>query len=153
MKAKRVLIVFLMILIVVIFLACGETSDFLTRNGSNRNSNSGSNSNEALTDNGEPENGSEQTSDNNADEEGNAEESGFGGAEGDVPLIIKIINSRIILDGDDISLNELEDLLLLYIDSEYVWELHDTHQAVKSVYDDIVELFNKYNVIYREKQD
>jgi len=82
---------------------------------------------------------------------GDSEESGFGGAEGNVPLKIEIVEHRILFNGEDISLAELETLLLSYIEHEYIWELHDTHQAVKTVYDDVVELFNKHDIAFREK--
>jgi len=82
---------------------------------------------------------------------GDSEESGFGGAEGNVPLKIEIVEHRILFNGEDMSLAELESLLLSYIEHDYVWELHDSHQSVKTVYDDVVGLFNKHNITFREK--
>ena len=112
---------------------------------------------DAEADDGDAITGAEESNDPEApdgtapDTPGDAEDSGFGGSDGDRPLVIEIIDNRILFDGKDISIVELESLILLYIEHDYIWELHDTHQAVKTVYDDVVELFNKHDIAFREK--
>ena len=162
---KKILVVALLVVVLLVSLmACdaiggfsgiscagcvdelGDIFDFDTRDARDADEIEAINSTEESND---PE-----TSDSDTpDIPGDAEDSGFGGADGDLPLVIEIIENRILHKGADISLEELESLLLLHIDNDYTWELHDAHQAVKAVYDDVVDLFNKHGVTFREKLD
>jgi hypothetical protein len=152
---------FLVIMIIAVFsisilgcVGCGDTGSFLNRNDGNDGNGTNADGREVSDeDDVDSLNGAEEQDSSSNDESGDAEESGFGGADGNEPLIVGIIENRILLDGSEISLDELEEFILLNIDSDFVWELHDVHQAVKTVYDDVIELFTKHGIIYREKQD
>jgi len=147
MKVKLFIILFLLVSLCVSSIACGGIDfGYLRENANNNNQ-----PNEGSINNGE--NNSETPDTTTNDEIGNAEDSGFGGSDGDELLIIEIIENRIIFNNEDITLTELESIILEYIDSNYVWEIHDTHKASKAVYDDVIDLFNENGVAFRELQD
>jgi len=68
----------------------------------------------------------------------------------DALIIIEISEDKIFFDGNEISLTELEGVIHQFSNPEYKWELHDVHHAVKTVYDDVVELLNEYSIAFRE---
>ena len=81
---------------------------------------------------------------------GEAEEYDNGiGEGGAIALVIEIYESRILFDGEEITLEELEELLQQYAD--YVWELVDVHQASVAVYNSVVELLNENGIAFREE--
>jgi hypothetical protein len=85
----------------------------------------------------------ESVSDETAGQGAGSDTDGNGAAP---PLLIEIEEDRIIYDGKEVSLSELEDILREYENTEYVWELRDTRQAVKRVYDEAAQLLDKYNI-------
>jgi len=152
MKKRLVIVIIIAVAFIVFLSACDSCNSIDLFGGSNSSADPQTDSIEAMADNdAESPNDPETPGTDESDIEGTSEMSGFGGSEGDVPLIIEIIEDRIIFDGDDISIVELEALLISYVEHEYVWEIHDVHQAVKAVYDNVVALFNKHNIAYREK--
>jgi len=70
---------------------------------------------------------------------------------GDVPLRIEVYNDRIIFDGNDISLEDLETILQTHGNDTDVWELVDAHQASATVYSAVVGVFQRHNVMFAER--
>jgi len=69
----------------------------------------------------------------------------------DVPLRIEVYNDRIIFDGNDISLEDLETILLTHGNDTDVWELIDAHQAAATVYTAVIEVFQRLSVMFTER--
>ncbi|MCL2364980.1 MAG: hypothetical protein FWC71_10010 [Defluviitaleaceae bacterium] len=70
---------------------------------------------------------------------------------GDIPLVIEVYNDRIIFNGNDITFYELEDILLAHGNDTDVWELVDVHQAAVTVYNAVIEAFQRHNVMLAER--
>jgi len=66
---------------------------------------------------------------------------------GDVPLRIEVYNERIIFNGNDITLDELDELLQAHGNDTDVWELVDAHQAAVAVYTEVIAVFQRHGVM------
>jgi len=69
---------------------------------------------------------------------------------GTVPLIIEINENKIIFNEKEISLTDLEQIILEYNKPDSIWELHDIHQATKTIYDEVTDLLKKHDIVFRE---
>ena len=78
---------------------------------------------------------------------GTADANGIGEG-GATAMLIEIYESRILFGDEEVTLEELEEILQQY--AEYVWELRDLHQASASVYYSVVELLNQHGIAFRE---
>jgi hypothetical protein len=65
--------------------------------------------------------------------------------------LIEVFENRIIFDGTDISLEELEDILIEHGDTDHVWELLDAHQAVMTVYTAVVDMLQRHSITFVER--
>ena len=65
-------------------------------------------------------------------------------------LLIEIRENTIMYDGVELSLDELESILLKHKNPDDTWRLRDTYHADKSTYDEVKKLLNKH-VYYREE--
>jgi len=99
------------------------------------------NDNEAQTENGYYTDGTERS-----------DAAGANGAGNEPVYIIEINEDRIYLNGNEITFTELEKTIIEDIIIERIWELHDGFQAVKNVYDEILDLLKEHDVIFTEKK-
>jgi len=65
-------------------------------------------------------------------------------------LLIEIHENKIIYDEDELLLDELEKILQEFENTNFIWTLQDTYRAEKSVYNDVKELLEKLNIVFRE---
>ena len=73
-----------------------------------------------------------------------------GGAE--IPVIrIEIHEDRIVFDGDEILLEELEEIIRANSDLDIAWELLDAYQAVRAVYSEVVEMLTRHGIAFIER--
>jgi len=66
-------------------------------------------------------------------------------------LLIEIREDEILYDNNVIGLGDLENILQEYQGSDYVWTLQDTYRADKSTYDDVKNLLERYDMVFRER--
>ena len=66
-------------------------------------------------------------------------------------LIIEISEDRIIFDGEELSLEDLEEILRRYASAQDIWGLHDVYRADRATYESVRELLRRHDVIYRER--
>ena len=151
MKIKLFFMIIFVISIAILLVACNFLGDIFNSNSDDIGTDDNGNIEEELVDDTEISS-DVYNSNGTADEEGRGidiDKDG-GGFDADGPLIIEIHEDRIIFRGNEISLAELEEILRQHNNPEYIWELHDIYQAVKSVYDAVVELLNEHNIVFRE---
>jgi len=65
-------------------------------------------------------------------------------------LLIGIHEGRIIFDEEDVSLYELEEILLEFQDSGDVWQLQDIFRASNAVFNDVRDLLRSKNITFVE---
>ena len=66
-------------------------------------------------------------------------------------LIIEISEDRIIYDGEEISIEDLEEVLRRYANTQDIWELHDVYRADRATYERVRELLRTHDVAYRQR--
>lgn len=64
-------------------------------------------------------------------------------------LIIEISEDRIIYEGEEISIEDLEKILRRYAYIQDIWEIHDVYRADRATYERVRELFRTHDVVYR----
>ena len=70
---------------------------------------------------------------------------------GDPPsLVIEIHEDKIIYDGEEISLYELEDILKRHESGEHGWTLRDAYRADKDTFDRVRELLADNGIFFAE---
>ena len=87
-------------------------------------------------------------------DEDETEQGGGLGEDGgvEVPGIrIEIHEDRIVFDGNDILLEELEEIIRANSDLDIAWELRDAYQAARAVYSEVVELLTKHGIAFIER--
>jgi len=75
---------------------------------------------------------------------------GINGIGGDFLPFINIYEDRIVFGGNDITLAELEDLLVAHEDYGFIWEVRDAYQAAQVVYSAVIELFTARGISFIE---
>jgi len=65
-------------------------------------------------------------------------------------LYIRIYEERILYDDAEISMAELEEVLLRYRDNDDTWLLQDAFRASNTVYNDVRELLIRLNISFAE---
>ena len=65
-------------------------------------------------------------------------------------LLIEIKEDVIIYDDNEVTLDELEAILKKYEGIDYIWTLQDSYRAYKLTYDNVSELLEKYDIVFRE---
>ena len=66
-------------------------------------------------------------------------------------LVIEINEEKIMYNGEEITLDDLEAVLQQFESLEDVWTLEDSYRAEKSVYDNVKDLLVKYDMAFRER--
>lgn len=66
-------------------------------------------------------------------------------------LVIEIHEDRIVYDGDEISLDELEAILVQFQDIEHVWILQDVFMAEQATWTSVTELLRARNAVFAEQ--
>lgn len=66
-------------------------------------------------------------------------------------FLIEIKEDKIIFDNDEVSLNEMENILQKYEALDDAWTLEDSYRADKYIYDEVRALLVKYDIIFRER--
>ena len=67
------------------------------------------------------------------------------------PPVIEISEDRIIFNGEEISIEDLEEVLRRYAGLEEVWELHDIYRADRATYEKVRELLRTHDIAYRQR--
>jgi len=150
MKNKKLYLALILITLVFVLAACGM---FNNDNQNTRATNNVSAPSESNTSN-EGENESADGDDESHEESPYGwgyDDEIDGGADGNVLPLIEIFEDRIIFGGNDVSLVELEEILIEHGGTGHTWELRDAHRAVKSVYDAVVELLNRHGIPFSER--
>ena len=75
---------------------------------------------------------------------------GINGAGGDFLPIIEVYEDRILFGGNDITLADLEEILMEHGDFDFTWEVRDVHQAVQVVYSAVIDILNGHGVRFIE---
>ena len=84
--------------------------------------------------------------------ETNVPQDGDNGNDIELPvLIIEISEDRIIYNENEVSLEELETILLTYGNPDDIWEIHDVYRAEKAVFDEVKQLLQKLDIVFREQ--
>ena len=65
------------------------------------------------------------------------------------PPVIEVSEDRIIFSGEEISMEDLEEVLRRYAGLEEVWELHDLYRADRATYEKVRELLRTHDIAYR----
>ena len=68
-----------------------------------------------------------------------------------LPSVVEIHEARIVRDGQEISLGELEELLRARAAPGDAWELRDAHMADRAVYLEVRELMTRLGVAFSER--
>jgi len=66
-------------------------------------------------------------------------------------LLIEIRENKVIYDGDEVTLDELETILQKFVDIDEIWTIQDAYRATKSTYDDVKELLVKHDLVFAER--
>ena len=66
-------------------------------------------------------------------------------------LLIEINEEKIMYNGEEISLDELESVLQQFESLDDIWTLEDSYRADKSIYDEVKDLLVKYDMAFRER--
>jgi len=66
-------------------------------------------------------------------------------------LVIEIHENRIIYNGEEISLDELEIIIAKYSGDEYGWTILDVYRADKDTFDKVKELLANNNIFFAEE--
>ena len=96
----------------------------------------------------------DETQENETYENDEAEENGGLGEDGGVEIpaiIIEIHEDRIIFDGDEIYLEDFEEIVRANSGLDIAWVLSDAHQASRVVYNDVVEVLNRHGIAFTER--
>ena len=65
-------------------------------------------------------------------------------------FLIEIREDKIVYNGEEVSLNELEIILQQFKDLEEIWILEDSYRADKFIYDEVKNLLERYKIIFKE---
>jgi len=65
-------------------------------------------------------------------------------------LLIGIYENRIYFDDEEISLDELGEILAQFQNGEDVWELQDVFRASNAIYNDVRDLLRYKNILFVE---
>ena len=67
-------------------------------------------------------------------------------------MLIEIYESRIVYSDNDVTIDELEAVLLSFADVDGVWELRDSHQAARATYEEVSQLLNRLGILFEQTQ-
>jgi len=73
------------------------------------------------------------------------------GGQDEVPRRIDVYGDRIVFDGNDITLEDLDAILVAHGNATDVWELHDAQQASVVVFNAVIDLFQQHEVMLAER--
>ena len=66
-------------------------------------------------------------------------------------LVIEISEEKIMYDGEEISLDDLEAVMQQFENLEDIWTLEDSYRAEKAIYDSVKDLLVKYDMAFKER--
>ena len=74
-----------------------------------------------------------------------------GDAEQPPSLVIEVHEDRIVYDGDEISLEDLEEILVQFQNVEEIWTLQDVFRADQATWASVRDLLRAHNVVFAEQ--
>jgi len=66
-------------------------------------------------------------------------------------LVIEIHESRIVHDGEEISLDELDEIVARYAGGNSIWVLQDAFRANNATFNQVRTLLREHNIIFAEQ--
>jgi len=148
---KSCSIAVIILMIAMMFLvACAGLGGIISQD--DKNDNDSSTEDNELQSGNKNETNREESNDE-TQESGAGLDDGYGagdGGAGFISFVIEIKEDVVYFNNVEISIEELEDIIIENHYRDEIWELHDSRQAVKAIYDEVVELLKKYDVVFRE---